>query len=564
MTSDKKSISLLADIFVKSGLSDIVISPGSRNAPVILSFVNRKEINAFNIVDERSAAFFALGLALSKKKTVAIACTSGSAVLNYASAISEAYYQKIPLLVLTADRPSHMIDIGDGQTIRQKEVFRNFIRESYELPLDIAGEESKDKLENLINEAINNCVFPQAGPVHINIPFDEPLYNTTDEQISGKLITFDKRLPGISDRKIREISDGWNKSKKVMIIAGQTAVNKKIKYGLEKISKNSNTVILTETTSNVYGVNNIDCIDNVVSGIREEETESFKPEILISLGGQVVSKLIKNFLRKHPPSVHWHISPAGEKMDTYFSLTECIRMDGSVFLDVLSDKLHTVKSDYSTLWQSRKKKIESRKQNFLKTAEYSDLKVFESILNHLPANSVLHLGNSTPVRYSQLFGSRDDIIYISNRGVSGIDGQVSTAAGYAFGSDKLNVMISGDLGFLYDSNALMNHYLKPNFKIIVINNSGGGIFRFIPGPDTTPNLEEFFEAKHQWDARHIAMTYGLEYRRADTLKQLESELPDFFMTDHDRGPSVIEIFTPAEKNAEILRAYFKHIRLFDE
>jgi len=199
MTSDKENISLLADIFIKKGLTDIVISPGSRNAPIILSFANRAGINAFSIVDERSAAFFALGLALNSKKTVAIACTSGSAVLNYASAISEAYYQKIPLLVLTADRPPHLIDVADGQTIRQKNIYNNFIKKSYQLPVLLNTKEKLRATEELINEAINNCLFPEPGPVHINIPFDEPIYGTTDEQISGKVIKFENKLPIIAE-----------------------------------------------------------------------------------------------------------------------------------------------------------------------------------------------------------------------------------------------------------------------------------------------------------------------------------------------------------------------------
>jgi len=204
MTSDKKNISLLADIFIKSGLTDIVISPGSRNAPIILSFANRVGINAFSIIDERSAAFFALGLALNSNKTVAIACTSGSAVLNYASAISEAYYQKIPLLVITADRPENLIDIGDGQTIRQNNVFSNFIKESYQLPLNIESEEKYEDAEVIINKAINSCIFPQCGPVHINTPFDEPIYSTTEELISGRLFQMENNLATIPENEAQE------------------------------------------------------------------------------------------------------------------------------------------------------------------------------------------------------------------------------------------------------------------------------------------------------------------------------------------------------------------------
>jgi 2-succinyl-5-enolpyruvyl-6-hydroxy-3-cyclohexene-1-carboxylate synthase len=183
--------------------------------------------------------------------------------------------------------------------------------------------------------------------------------------------------------------------------------------------------------------------------------------------------------------------------------------------------------------------------------------VLENILNKIPAESILHLGNSTPVRYSQLFGSKKNVIYNSNRGVSGIDGQVSTAAGYSFYSKKINLLITGDLGFFYDSNGLMNSYLKNNFKIIVINNSGGGIFRFIPGPDTTPNLEEVFAYHHNYKSEFICKAFNVEYSKADNLNTFEERLEDLFNTEK---PSVLEVFTPEEKNAGILREYFKFLK----
>ncbi len=559
MTSDKENISLLADIFVKKGLTDIVISPGSRNAPIILSFANRIGINAFSIVDERSAAFFALGLALNSKKTIAIACTSGSAVLNYASAISEAYYQKIPLLVITADRPPHLIDVGDGQTIIQKNIYSNYIKKSYQLPVLLNTKEKFKAAENIINEAINKSLFPQAGPVHINIPFDEPIYGTTNQQISGKASKIDNILPVISQNQIEKIAAKWNGSKKVLIITGQATVNNEIIQILERISANNNTVVLTETTSNLFSDKFIDTIDNIISTINKNEFELFKPEILITFGGQVVSKMVKKFLRNNKPEIHWHISPSGEKMDTYFSLTDVIVSNESEFFNSIISFLQPINSTYTSLWSERKKNIDIKKKKYLSKIEYSDFKVIDLILKHIPEDTILHLGNSTPVRYSQLFGSKQGIEYNSNRGVSGIDGQVSTAAGYAFNSDKLNVLITGDLGFLYDSNGLMNKYLKPNLKIIVINNSGGGIFKFIPGPDTTPNLEEFFVAKHNWKAEHICKAFDVNYSRIENIDELNSILPNF-LTAERRTIEVLEILTPSDKNGVVLRDYFGFIK----
>ncbi len=499
-----------------------------------------------------------MGLALKTKKTVAIACTSGSAVLNYASAISEAFYQKIPLLIITADRPPNHIDIGDGQTIRQNNIYANYIKKSYQLPLNLDTKEEFVTAEKIINEALNTCNFPQPGPVHINIPFDEPIYNISTAPISGTLAKYENTIPAIAVDDLKEIANKWNKSKKVLLIAGQSESNNELKTILQKLSEKENTVILTETTSNLYGDTFIDTIDNVVSTISENEIELFKPDLIISFSGQIVSKKIKKFLRDNKALMHLHISPSGEKMDTYFSLTNTLKTDVFDFFNSISNYLQESTSDYSELWQTRKNRVDLKKTEYLSKIEYSDLKVFESILKHLPENCNLHLGNSTPVRYSQLFGSKEGIIYNSNRGVSGIDGQVSTAVGYAYYSEQLNVLITGDLGFLYDSNGLMNNYLKPNLKIIVINNSGGGIFRFIPGPDTTPNMEEFFVAKHNWKAEYICKAFDVGYFKVESLEGMEEILPNFLNSKSDKT-ELLEIFTPANKNAKVLREYFSFI-----
>ena len=289
MTSSKTNVSLLANIFIKRGLSDIIISPGSRNAPLVIAFAGRKDIRALSIVDERSAAFFALGMAQQLGRAVAIACTSGSAVLNYAPAIAEAYYQKIPLLVLTADRPPELIDHGDGQTIRQKDVYRNYIKKSFELPVVVDDPATFQIAEQVINRAIDETMIPEPGPVHINIPLREPLYGKTDEDISGRAFHIEQVLEEPDDEEMEVISKRWNNSEKVLIITGQMSPDSILNGRLKALAKLDNIVVLSETTSNLVGHNFIDCIDNVVSTIDDDESSDFQPDLLISLGGQVVS-----------------------------------------------------------------------------------------------------------------------------------------------------------------------------------------------------------------------------------------------------------------------------------
>ncbi|MCF6171668.1 MAG: 2-succinyl-5-enolpyruvyl-6-hydroxy-3-cyclohexene-1-carboxylic-acid synthase [Bacteroidales bacterium] len=558
MTSDKKNIALLADIFVKKGLSDIVISPGSRNAPIILSFANQPEIKALSIVDERSAGFFALGMAQQKGKAVALACSSGSAVLNYAPPIAEAYYQKIPLLILTADRPPELIDKGDGQTIRQKDVFSNFVKASFELPVKI-DESNFESTVKTINEAIDKTRFPEAGPVHINIPFREPLYNTADERLEGRVIDTTTETPPPSANQIRFFREQWNPNQRILILAGQMDKNEKLNRVLNELTENNGVVVLTETTSNLQGTQFVDCIDNVVSTFEAGERESFHPDLLITFGGQVVSKMIKKFLRESKVPAHWHISPSGEEMDTYFCLTETIGMKAEDFFAEMQPGLHPKTSQFAKRWKEQLQKVRKKRNEYLKTIPYCDLQVFDALLHKIPAQSALHLGNSTPVRYSQLFGQMPGFDYLSNRGVSGIDGQVSTAAGAAFASNHLHTLITGDLGFFYDSNALMNHNLPPNLRIVVINNGGGGIFRFLDGPASTPQMEEFFVAKHHWKAEKIAEAFGVKYYKANDLAELTERLPEFY-TDSHATPALLEIFTPAEVNAQILKDYFLYLK----
>ncbi len=555
MTSDKKTISLLTDIFVKKGLREIVLSPGSRNAPVIISFTQHPGIEAVSVLDERSAAFFALGMAQQKQRAVAIACTSGSALLNYASAIAEAFYQKIPLLILTADRPPHLIDVGDGQTIRQENVFANYIKRSYSLPLEITSETEKKKATLLINEAIDQTQFPEPGPVHINIPFDEPLYGLTGKPETGNALdTFGKQPP--VDEKTRQLFlQHWHKSRKTLILAGQGEPSEKLNIILQHLSEFQQVAVMTETTSNLHSPAFMDEIDNLITEIPDEEMADFQPEMLITIGTSIVSKKIKKLLRKYPAKNHWHISPSGEKRDTYFCLNGIIRTNADDFLTQEKENLTENSGQYRSFWQRHKVIVLQKSKAFLAKTGWCDLKVYELLFREIPENTLLHLGNSTPVRYAQLFGSLPKFHYFSNRGVSGIDGQVSTAAGAAFAAkDKINTIITGDLGFFYDSNALMNQNLTPNLKIIVINNGGGDIFRFIPGSDTSAQREKFFAAKHNWKAEMIAKAFDIYYLKAENEAELKNCLSEFYA--ENSRPALLEIFTSKVENAQILKEYF--------
>lgn len=560
MTSDKKSAALLAEIFVKKGLKNIIISPGSRNAPIILSFAGHQQIQALSIVDERSAAFFALGIAQQTGKTVAIACTSGTAALNYAPAIAEAYYQKIPLLVLTADRPADMIDQGDGQTIRQKNIYSNYIKGSFELAEEINTVEGFNDTERLINQALNLTMSPDCGPVHINLPFSEPIYNQVNSHDWTVRSIESEDNTDVSGKVEMEVfAAKWNKYSKKLLISGMLNPDKEFSGLMKKITDDPSVVLLSETTSNLNNDFPFSCIDKVVSAISADEAELFQPELLVTFGGNVVSKMVKEFIRKNKPVEHWHIDPVDIKMNTYQCLTSGIKMRPSDFFNRILDEILITESNFKKTWLDKADKSEAKHIAFLKDCDYSDLKVFETILSAIPDNSQLQLGNSTPVRYVQLFKPVKKLVYFSNRGTSGIDGTVSTAAGACFASGQITTLIVGDLGFFYDSNALMNKHLSDKLRIIIINNSGGGIFRFIPGPEDNGHLLDYFESKHNWSAEYIAKAFNVTYMKAGNLEELNSSLQHFYNPKF-KNPVILEVFTPSETNAGILRYYFKYLR----
>ena len=558
MISSKKNAQILASVLLDKGITDIIISPGSRNAPLINTFTGINSFRCLNIVDERSAGFFALGMAIELKKPVALTCTSGSAMLNYAPAIAEAYYQKVPLLILTADRPAEWIDQSDGQTIRQQNAYRNYIKNSYSLIENPVRPDEEWYLARIINQAVNNLTFPEPGPVHINIPFAEPIYGLEDAPLpQAKIFSISSEGVMVDDSEsIRQFVNVWNQSRKKMILTGQMFPAKVLNDLLNKLVTDPSVTILTETISNLKGDNLIGNIDNVLTSLDNEK--AYSPDLLVTIGGQVVSKKIKAFLRNCHITSHWHFSKSGEPVDTYQSLTDIITYDPVDFLSKISQCSVGSVSDYGLMWKNADTAARKRHQQFLKSCPFSDLKVFEIILNKMPDNTVLHLSNSTPIRYAQLFKHTKNIYFMSNRGTSGIDGVISTAAGTAYASGKLNTVIAGDLAFFYDSNAIWNKHLTGNLRIIVINNGGGGIFRFLDGSSTMPELETHYEACHDYNAASVAKAYNIEAKVATDELSLTEGL-DWLYGNFEK-PALLEIKTPGKHNAEILKAYFKFLK----
>lgn len=534
------------------GIETVVISPGSRNAPLTIGFVNHPKIKTLSVVDERCAAFFALGIAQQTQKPVAILCTSGSALLNYYPAIAEAFYSNIPLIVLSTDRPKHLIDIGDGQTIRQENVFENHVLFSANL---VESAHFKTKNAQLFGEALQLAIT-QKGPVHVNIPFDEPLYEVVDELKTFHFPRISMSYFDNSHIDYQFLSKTWNAASKKMILVGVNYPDEQLHHLMDVYAEDKSVLILTETTSNLHHEKAVNSIDQLIFSLNNEEFEDLRPEILITFGGMIVSKKIKSFLRKYAPHHHWNIDEK-KATNTFFCLSEFIQINPTHFFAHFNNLVVHKTADYQSKWLKIRDEKRIKHAHFLATLGHSDFKVFEQVLASIPKNSQLQISNSAIIRYAQLFTISNTLNVFCNRGTSGIDGSTSTAIGAAFASEKQTVFITGDLSFFYDSNALWNKNMPSNFRIIIINNSGGGIFKIIPGPKST-NVLDYFETPHCLTAAHLAKMFEFEYLNAFSTETVQESLGLFY--NSSEKPKILEIFTPSNENSDILNQYFKFIQ----
>lgn len=560
ITTNHKHVAHLAEICYQHGLRHVVVSPGSRNAPLIIAFDEHPGIKTWLIHDERSAAFFALGLIDATGEPVAVTCTSGSAPLNYAPAIAEAYYRRKPLLILTADRPLLLVDQGDGQTIRQKNVFTNYIKASFELP-DFSVETDLSLSDKIVNDAIHELKKNARGPVHVNIPLNEPLYGRaelTTKPAVENLPTSEKQLSLPEKNTIENI---WKDSDKKLILVGQLDPDAALLRELMPLLGDPSVALLVENTSNLYNFSKIvHCIDRTLALISDEEAINFKPDLLITCGGAVISKKIKAFFRKNKPKVTWRVGEYLFEEDTFQSLTQSFDVNEKSFFNYVASIDYLPRTNYGDHWKQKDFLAREQHDVFLDKSNWSDFAVFKQLLDVLPENISLHMANSSVVRYCQLFDPAQDIRYYANRGVSGIDGSTSTAVGFAVAdSTHVNVLITGDISFLYDSNALWNKYLPDNLKIIVINNGGGAIFKILDGPSESPQADYFF-SPYEADLKSLCLAFNLKYLSASDATGLDKALNTAFVDEHNTA-CVIEVKTFSQKNEEVLKNYFTFLRL---
>lgn len=553
MFSVKKNVLQTVALLKAYGVKQIVLSPGSRNAPLMQTFSQDAFFECHTIVDERNAAFYALGIIQALQQPVAICCTSGSALLNYAPAVSEAYYQQLPLIVVSADRSPEWIGQMDGQTLPQSGVFGSLSKKSVHLP-EIHNETDEWYCNRLINEALIACTADACGPVHINIPLYEPLFDYSEEALPPvRKIDYARPQKSVD---INPFIEKWNTLPKRLIIVGQLFQSPELTTLLESLAERSDCVIFTENLSNSISPLFINNFDALLYAISDDKKEDFPPDLVITLGGHIVSKRIKHFIRQYKPKNHWHLTESGEVVDLFQSLTNLVETDAFDFFTQLSSKIADKKEKpFFSLWKNASQLIPEPTYD----VSFSDISATGDFLKMLPNDSILHLANSSTVRNVQLFQLDKSIKVYCNRGVNGIESTLPSVVGFASVHKEPVYLIIGDLSFFYGLNALWNIEHIKNLRILLINNGGGGIFHLLPGLNKASSLKEYVSAEHTTQAKDWTLAAGLTYLSAENQNELNDNLKTF--TDKQTNQSVLlEISTNMEISKKAFQEYYHKLK----
>lgn len=555
----------IIDIFIAHGVKTAFCCPGSRNAPLLIALDARQDIKKCVVVDERSAAFQAIGCALVEQRPVMLVCTSGSAVLNFSPAVAEAYYAGVPLIVVSADRPREWIDQDDSQTIRQFHILDHIVKGSYDvraIPEGGGMEFSREvqwTVNRTVNEAMLKAMTGKQGPVHINVQLSDPLGNIENcEYTPERHVSSINTVESLSPRIVNELAvQAFNA--KIMLVVGFSAPDHYLDRAVRKFASLPNVVVMAETLANLHEPQPYSTmIDSVLCEMTNDDKQKMRPDIVIYFGGALVSRMLKQYLRKYPPLSQWSIGHYNYFGDCFQSLTEIIDVAPASFLKQLYGAMrklgHSQVLDYANLWITKKRAAVCIADKYIAESNWSDLKAINYILRNLPLDN-LFVSNGTCVRYSQLIPHKCHAEYC-NRGVSGIDGSTATAVGGANAYSGKTVLLTGDMSWLYDSGASTLYNVPSDMRFVVIDNSGGGIFRFIKSTSSIdrPTLEQYFCVQNLPAVAPIAESYGMETIEVADMDHLKDGVA--WLSEESDLPRLLVVKTPPEDSSDILRSYF--------
>ena len=561
MYSNKENVNILTSLLLEYGVSDAVVCPGSRNAPIVHNLSVCEAIRCRPVTDERSAAFYALGLAIATRRPTVVCVTSGSALLNVMPAVAEAAYQHVPLVVISADRPQQWIDQLDGQTIPQSDALGRFVRKAVQLP-EPHNDEERWLCRRLVNEAIHIATCRQGAPVHINVPISEPLFEFSTEQLP-QLSRFNNiKRAAINDASM-DMPDAFHEAKRPMIVIGQLAHGTVSHETIRSLSEKY--VVMSEPLSSpsymtIHFDEAIRYIVSDNSSINDDEDDktAYYPDYVIYVGDTLVSKPARRFLRnaKAPSCL---ITPdAADIHDPLMTLTDIVECDSVSINALLASLCETPDTDercrFHDRWQSFLDACAAHADAY--APEYSQMatvKYFEEQLADLDIDICVHYANSSAVRLACIYAQH----YVwCNRGVNGIEGSLSTAAGFSLATHDMTVCVIGDLSFFYDQNALWNSNLRGNLRIILLNNRGGGIFRQLPGLSDSPAADDLVMASHENTAQGICTQNDIGYLSAKNMDEMQIGVVTLLTRESER-PMLLEVFTDSNDDIKALEKYFK-------
>lgn len=524
------------------GISDVVISPGSRSAPLTIAFSRHTAFRKYVIPDERSAAFFALGISQQTHRPTVLICTSGSAAYNYAPAVAEAYYQQVPLLIFTADRPPEWIDQWDGQTIRQVNIYGSHILKSFQLPSTDPAIDATWHIHRVVNEAALLAAGVTPGPVHLNVPLREPLYPSSPMAFTKQLKVYTEEKKAYANYSLAPAS--LQQYHRIAIIPGQQHFDQRISTALEQIARHL--PVICDAQSNYSGLAGVVTHHDLF--LASADKAQLAPDLIITFGKSIISKHLKVMLRNIPTLEHWHLNEGDFNPDPFKALTRVIRCNPALFLEQLAS-IPTKNQDFWHKWEQAQSKTGTYLRGCFNTRPFSEFEAVKRVLECLPDQADIHVANSMPIRYVNFMGVARSThrIYV-NRGTSGIDGTLSTAVGSAVASQRKTVLITGDLAFFYDRNGLWHQHLPDDLLIILLNNHGGGIFGMIPGPRSQPELEDYFITRQNLNAANTAKDFDMEYRCVDSREGLDEALASMVVT---KGVRLLEVETKHKINQAV-------------
>ena len=537
--SDKENINILCAVMLGHGIGYAVVCPGSRNAPIVHNLNECPQVKCYPVTDERSAGFFALGMAEQLNEPVAVCVTSGTALLDLAPAVAEARHRHLPLLVISADRPMAHIGQQMGQTIDQPGALSRFTL------MDVNLIEPHDDLtrwhcNRMANEAM--LAVRRGGPVHINIPYDEPLFNFTVDVLPQERII--RSIPISADENaVFEALKPLKSAQKPMLVIGQMPQGVVTREMLGKLAPHM--AVLVEVLGSDGGGEPFDELLPIIG-----DNSDFEPDSIIYMGGTLVSKRIKAYLRRLNDVPMVQVSENGDAHDTFGHLTQLIHCTPQQALKALSQLFDDKGSNpFARLWNERLNKVKQHFDNL--RPGFSQMLAVKLVLQSARESGerfVLHAANSQPVRLANLFACQH---VRCNRGVNGIEGTTSAAAGCAAVTDDRVLCVTGDLSFFYDQNALWNSNLRGNLRILLLNNGGGGIFTQLPGLEASPARDTMIAAGHTTHAQGCCSQHGVDYRAAYGSEDLYSGITWLVQDDSDH-PRLLEVVTDTTHDQAIL------------